>query len=243
MGGAAIAGVSNPINPFLEVRHIASIMNAARSTVLVTCSSADRAWYWLTNSRYRCEFKRALVDPLPEVATPATTSSVLWQSTAAVSTDHAASDDPDRVCAYFRTGGTTAAPKLVQHTQRGQLLNAWISGALLGPERDEVVGQGMPNFHVGGAILTNLRALIMGQDTTDADARRVPDRRGGVEVLGNRPAARHHVGARGPHHMRGALRRRDATSTGHTIRTFSTGGGAMPRAILREYSKSGSASL
>lgn len=67
--------------------------------------------------------------------------------------DDALSDDPDRVCAYFHTGGTTAAPKLVQHTQRGQLLNAWISGALLGP-----VAQGVPNFHVGRAILMNLRA-------------------------------------------------------------------------------------
>jgi acyl-CoA synthetase (AMP-forming)/AMP-acid ligase II len=64
--------------------------------------------------------------------------------------------------AYFHTGGTTSAPKLVQHTQRGQLLNAWISASILGPEQDEIVGLGLPNFHVAGAILTK-RALIMGQ--------------------------------------------------------------------------------
>ena len=46
MWGAAIAGVCNPINPFLDVRHIASIMNAGRSTALVTCTGAAGAGAW-----------------------------------------------------------------------------------------------------------------------------------------------------------------------------------------------------
>ena len=166
MWGAAIAGVSNPINPFLEVRLIASIMNAARSTVLVTCSSAAGQGAWNQADELAAmvpSLKRVLVIHPPGGGDARDDFQRALGEHSGGCIDAAASDDPDRVCAYFHTGGTTAAPKLVQHTQRGQLLNAWISAALLGPERDEVVGQGMPNFHVGGAILMNLRALIMGQ--------------------------------------------------------------------------------
>ena len=40
--GAATAGISCPINPYLETRVVASIMNAARATVLVLYRSLDR---------------------------------------------------------------------------------------------------------------------------------------------------------------------------------------------------------
>ena len=137
MWAAAIAGVSNPINPFLEVRHIASIMNAARSTVLVTCSPRrDRAHgIRLTNSRRWCRASNAcssFITPGGGDASDDFQRALGEHRGGCI--DAAASDDPDRVCAYFHTGGTTAAPKLVQHTQRGQLLNAWISAALGPPD-------------------------------------------------------------------------------------------------------------
>jgi fatty-acyl-CoA synthase len=166
MWGAAIAGVCNPINPFLEVRHIASIMNAARSTVLVTCTDAEGAGAWNRVEELVAvipTLRRVLVIRRPEDRAQADdfTNELALHSPRIF--ESAGTDDPDRVCAYFHTGGTTSAPKLVRHTQRGQLLNAWISASMLGPEQDEIVGQGMPNFHVGGAIIMNLRALIMGQ--------------------------------------------------------------------------------
>jgi fatty-acyl-CoA synthase len=139
------------------------------------------------------------------------------------------------VCAYFHTGGTTAAPKLVQHTQRGQLLNAWISGALLGPDRDEVVAQGMPNFHVGGAILMNLRALIMGQTLLilTPGGFRTP----AVVSKFWDMARRHRITSlvAVPTTCAALCADTNSTSTGHAIRTFSTGGGAMPRDLARVF--------
>jgi fatty-acyl-CoA synthase len=238
MWGAAIAGICNPINPFLDVRHIASIMNAGRSTVLVTCTGAAGAGAWnqldelvaLVPSLRRVlvihppgtgddrdDFERALTDHRGERV------------------DDTASDDPDRVCAYFHTGGTTAAPKLVQHTQRGQLLNAWISGALLGPGRDEIVGQGMPNFHVGGAILMNLRALIMGQTLLmlTPGGFRSPAVVATFWDLARRHGITSVVAV--PTTCAALCADANATAAGHSIRTFSTGGGAMPRDLARAF--------
>ena len=238
MWGAAIAGVSNPINPFLEVRHIASIMNAARSTVLVTCSSAAGQGAWNQVDELAAmvpSLKRVLVIHPPGGGDASDDFQRALAEHRGGCIDDAAGDDPDRVCAYFHTGGTTAAPKLVQHTQRGQLLNAWISAALLGPERDEVVGQGMPNFHVGGAILMNLRALIMGQTLlmlTPGGFRtaavvskfwEIVRRHGITSVLAV------------PTTCAALCADAKATSTGHAIRTFSTGGGAMPRDLARVF--------
>jgi fatty-acyl-CoA synthase len=238
MWGASIAGVCNPINPFLDVRHIASIMNAARTTVLVTCTASDGPGGWNQVDELASmvpSLKRVLVIHPPGGGDAPDDFDGALAKHRGGCIDDAASDDPDRVCAYFHTGGTTAAPKLVQHTQRGQLLNAWISGALLGPERDEVVGQGMPNFHVGGAILLNLRALIMGQTLlmlTPGGFRSpavvstfwdVARRHGITSVLAV------------PTTCAALCADADAASTGHAIRTFSTGGGAMPRDLARVF--------
>jgi fatty-acyl-CoA synthase len=144
-------------------------------------------------------------------------------------------DDPNRVCAYFHTGGTTSAPKLVQHTQRGQLLNAWISASMLGPEQDEVVGLGMPNFHVGGAIIMNLRALIMGQTLlilTSGGFRNPEVVANFWEIArSNRITSVFAV----PTSWAAILAAKGAASDGHSIHTFLTGAGAMPRDLAREF--------
>jgi fatty-acyl-CoA synthase len=238
MWGAAIAGVCNPVNPFLEVRHIAAIMNAARSTVLVTCTSAAGPGAW-----NQLEELTAMVPSLNRVLVihPPGSGDARDDFTRELTEyrgghiDDALGDDPDRVCAYFHTGGTTAAPKLVQHTQRGQLLNAWISGAFLGPDRDEVVAQGMPNFHVGGAILMNLRALIMGQTLLilTPGGFRTPAVVSNFWDLARRHGMTSVLAV--PTTCAALCADTNAISTGHAIRTFSTGGGAMPRDLARVF--------
>jgi fatty-acyl-CoA synthase len=229
MWGAAIAGVCNPINPFLDVRHIASIMNAARSTVLVTCTDAEGAGAWNRVEELVAAvptLRRVLVIHRPEDRAQADD---FINELERHSPRILESEDPDRVCAYFHTGGTTSAPKLVRHTQRGQLLNAWISASILGPEQDEIVGQGMPNFHVGGAIITNLRALIMGQTLLVL----TPGGFRNPEVIANfwEIARSNRITSllAVPTSCAALCGAKDTTSEGHCIRTFLTGGGAMPR--------------
>ena len=170
----------NPINPFLEVRHIASIMNAAQSTVLVTCTAAAGQGAWNQVDELAAmvpSLRRVLVIHPPGGGDARDDFQRALADHRGGRIDDAASDDPERVCAYFHTGGTTAAPKLVQHTERGQLRRHGITSLL--------------------AVPTTCAALC-------ADA--------------------------------------NAASTGHAIRTVSTGGGAMPRDLARVFEESGSAS-
>jgi len=154
----AAAGIANPINPFLRGDQVAAIMNAAGTTVLV-CGGNAR-------------------DQLAELCARVRTLRAVWfvdrQAGADSFREQIAATHDDRLesqpaceesatSALFHTGGTTATPKLVRHTQRGQLLNAWCCGAWSNSSADAIVANGMPYFHVGGAMCCALRAMTFGQ--------------------------------------------------------------------------------
>ncbi|MBA3772812.1 MAG: AMP-binding protein [Ramlibacter sp.] len=58
----------------------------------------------------------------------------------------------DDVVAYFHTGGTTGAPKLVAHTHRSQLCAALGGMAPAGMRPGDVLTATLPLFHVDGTI-------------------------------------------------------------------------------------------
>jgi fatty-acyl-CoA synthase len=66
------------------------------------------------------------------------------------------------VVAYFHTGGTTGAPKLVAHTHRSQLCAALGGMALGGMRPGDVLTASLPLFHVGGTIFCALSAFMAG---------------------------------------------------------------------------------
>jgi fatty-acyl-CoA synthase len=158
----ATAGVANPINPFLRLEHVAGIMNAAGTTVLVCGNDAhgDGAWKHVEELRARVPSLRAVW-----VVGSAESDSFDRQiaSAARDRLQFKASQADTRTVALLHTGGTTAAPKLVQQTQRGLLLNAWCSGAWQGSHADAVVANGMPMFHVSGATVLGLSSVLFGQ--------------------------------------------------------------------------------
>jgi fatty-acyl-CoA synthase len=231
MWGAAIAGIANPINPFLEVSHVAGIMNAARTDVLVTGTSAhgSGAWDHISTLASAVPTLRAILVIEPTNSTDR--DFLIGVKTQSVDLIFTPDSNPDRVSGYFHTGGTTALPKLVRHTQRGQLLNAWISASHMGPARDEVVGHGMPNFHVGGAILLALRSLIMGQTLLTLTPHGFRDR-GMVREFWN-VARQFGMTSLLSAPTTAAMMLGDvaAKGFGHSIRTFTVGGGAMPRSL------------
>jgi fatty-acyl-CoA synthase len=154
----ATAGMANPINPFLRTDHVAAIMNAARTTVLV-CGPAAAG---------QAAELRELVPTLRAVwFTEELAGTDSFRAQIALGERHsltfAGSPGADDTSALFHTGGTTAAPKLVRHTQRGQLLNAWCCGAFADSTAGAIVAVGMPHFHVGGAMCGALRAMVYGQ--------------------------------------------------------------------------------
>jgi fatty-acyl-CoA synthase len=156
------AGIANPINPFLRLEHVAGIMNAAGTTVLVCGGEAhgDGAWKYV-------EELRARVPSLRAVWVVGSSEADSFDRQIALAANDRLEFDPSqdetRTVALLHTGGTTAAPKLVQQTQRGLLLSAWCSGTWHGSHADAIVANGMPMFHVSGATVLGLSAMLFGQ--------------------------------------------------------------------------------
>ncbi|RYY65567.1 MAG: acyl-CoA synthase, partial [Comamonadaceae bacterium] len=69
---------------------------------------------------------------------------------------------PGRIAALFHTGGTTGAPKLVQHTHGNEAHTAWFAHRYYGFDETTVEINGFPLFHVAGAFVYGLSLLAIG---------------------------------------------------------------------------------
>mgnify|MGYP002780513656 CR=1 FL=1 len=170
--GAQAAGIVNPINFLLSADHIADIMNAACSRVVIALGPSPALDIWQKTSEaakkvpslehivwvggQNCETGfdfDALVaqqssEPLPDVG-------------------NASHED---IAAYFHTGGTTGAPKLVCHTHRNEVHAAEATARACNYRAEDVVMLGMPMFHVAGPILLSLAAFGAGAELVVATA-------------------------------------------------------------------------
>ena len=233
---AETVGIGNPINPFLDIGGVAAIMNRIGTNVLVIGSKQFGPGSW---------------DKLPEIvaAVPslrrvlvlgeqAPDEQSFERAIARVDTARFAKlalrDGADDAI-HMPTGGTTGAPKLVRHTQQRQLIDAWLMGGLNGPSADEVVGHGMPNFHVGGLVAIALRTVIFGQTlvTLTADGFRNPGvvrnfweiakRFGITNVIATPTTAAALQAAPGD------------CAQGHRIQNFGCGGSTIPVELLHAF--------
>lgn len=230
--GGCTSGVIATINPHLEPEMVAAILRQIGATGLVTTtahgpSAADRLddiraaapelkSVWLVDGPQEVDFSSALDDQ--------TSDGLAFEP----------SDDAHAGSIFLPTGGTTAAPKLARLNHRGQLLNAWTAGSIMGAAADEVVGVGMPLFHVGGLLMLSLRALVHGQTAlllTPAGFRdpgivsnfwEISRRRGMTSVIATPTTAAALLAARSNHE-------------GHLIRTMTCGGSTIPVELGRKF--------
>lgn len=233
---AETVGIGNPINPFLDIPAAAAIMNRIGSNVLVVGTSQFGPGSWS-----RLDELTAAVPGLRQVyllgdQAPAERSF----ERALAATDRSRFGglrlrDGGDDAIYMPTGGTTGAPKLVRHTQERQLVDAWLMGALNGPSPEEVVGHGMPNFHVGGLVAIALRAMLFGQTlvTFTAEGFRNPGvlrhfwdiakRFGITNVIATPTTAAALQAAPGD------------CANGHRIHNFGCGGSTIPTELLHAF--------
>ena len=170
--GAQAAGIAAPVNPMLDVAHIAAIVDATQAQALVTLApEADSAaWQKAMAVVARCPSLHTVFvvgrDAGAEPAAPPRAGVRLVPFEAALAQqpgERLVSEReiaPDDVCAYFHTGGTTGLPKVAVHTH----LNETFAAAMLArmqPDR-HVVLCGLPLFHVNGAMVTGLGAFHAG---------------------------------------------------------------------------------
>ncbi|MGE0153899.1 MAG: acyl-CoA synthetase [Reyranellaceae bacterium] len=165
--GAETAAIANPINHYLEAAQIVGIMAEAKAKILVTCdpSIVPDIWPKLADIRAKVPTLRHIVvvggRPAPD-ALRYEDEIGKHDASAPPAPRHTAFED---VAALFHTGGTTGTPKLAQHTQGGLVMGALTNGygLLAGP--DDLYFNGLPLFHVGGAICAGLNPMANGCTT------------------------------------------------------------------------------
>jgi len=166
--GAATAASALPLNPLLKAEEIASLCRAAGAKALVALGSLPGTEIW-DKARRVMELVPA-IGALIQVGGEKADSAHHVHSLADLLRSNppplAFSDlpGPDDVAAYFHTGGTTGAPKLVIHTHGNQLAaahgGAWAAGAGI----DDVIVNGLPMFHVASAIFCGLAMFVAGAE-------------------------------------------------------------------------------
>jgi len=175
--GAQAAGIAAPINPLLDIEHIAALVDATGASALVTLAPMPGSDSWdkamavvarcpSLHTVFMVDFNacsapeqraaaQALQPPRPGVRLVSFGAELEQQPGGALLSGRSIA--PDDACAYFHTGGTTGLPKIAVHSHRNEAFVAHMLAQL--QPGHQVVMCGLPLFHVNGALVTGLCAF------------------------------------------------------------------------------------
>ena len=165
--GAEAAGYAVPVNFLLQPTHIAELLQAAGAKILVALGPSPHLDIWeraLTVAKLLPNLKLVQVTAQRQAKLPGDVMDFRAGCEAQPS-GHLIFGTPGRdtdVAAYFHTGGTTGAPKLVTHTHRNQILAAFGGAALLDISEQDAMVMGLPMFHVAATIMSSLSLFMVG---------------------------------------------------------------------------------
>lgn len=181
--GGEAAGIVNAINPLLDAEHIAELIQASDSELLVTLAPFPGTDLWAKVEGLRAQLPalKAIIcvdmaNLLPEPQRSAIKAQrgplpdgVLDfdELIASSPDDHLESGRviaPDDIASYFHTGGTTGTPKLAPHSHANEVAMAYSMNLVTGFAPGDVTLCGLPLFHVNGVIVTGLTAFIGGAE-------------------------------------------------------------------------------
>ena len=162
--GAETAGMICPINYLLDEMHIAELIRASGANILVALGPHPELDIWS-----RVEALESACPGLRHVlavggAPGHQDFAQAIEGMPASSLDFELPRDRSRIAALFHTGGTTGAPKLAQHTYGNQLHSSWGAAQMYALDEGDVVLNGFPMFHVAGAFVYGLSALLSGAE-------------------------------------------------------------------------------
>lgn len=182
--GCEAAGIFNPINPLLEVEHIAAILNEAQTKVLITLAPFPGTELW-----QKAEQISKLVPSLTSILTvdmanflpkglaqaltaerePYLNDTVLDFDLAIAACNNKSLDSGRQIqhhdiASYFHTGGTTGTPKLAPHTHLNELATVWQMSTGLIIKDKSVSLTGLPLFHVNAVFVTGLATWSQGAE-------------------------------------------------------------------------------
>lgn len=164
--GAEAAGYAVPINFLLQAEHVADLVRASGAKILVALGPHPQLDTWQKALQVRESVPGLTLVRVGTPQLPTPDDVVDFHAAIEAQPDHRLTfGEPGRVddvAAYFHTGGTTGAPKLVAHTHRGQLTAALGGAALIGISAEDITTASLPLFHVGGTIFGGLSAFLAG---------------------------------------------------------------------------------
>ncbi len=163
---AETAGFAVPINFLLQADHIAELIRASGAKILVTIGPHPQLDIWEKALQVKQQLPELqLVRVAAPDAEPTEHALDFYTGLMAQPDDHlifGAAGSGDEVAAYFHTGGTTGAPKLVAHTHRNQIVAAYGGSVMLHLSEQDTITNGFPLFHVAGTIAGSLSFFMIG---------------------------------------------------------------------------------
>ena len=160
--GAECAGSALPINFLLQPAAIAELLRAAGASVLVALGPHPSLDIWQKALAVQQALPRLHLVRVGPGDEPALELGELLRAARGDRLEWDELRGGDDIAAYFHTGGTTAAPKLVRHTHDNQICASYGSAVMLDFGPETVLTQGFPMFHVAAAMPCGLGALLCG---------------------------------------------------------------------------------
>ncbi len=163
---AEVAGRACPINPMLRPDHLVSLVRAARAKVAVVLGTNSELDIWnnVIKPLRSSGCIQVVLHTDSEGPSPGSDGSFddLIRSEQKDRLIFSPDPDPNRIAAYFHTGGTTGAPKLAQHTHRNEAFVAAAAALMYRLRPNDVLVNGYPIFHVAGSFCYGLSVLSAG---------------------------------------------------------------------------------
>lgn len=174
--GAQAAGISNPINPMLDAEHLAEIMAAAESKVVICLGQSEHSDIWekvLQAAAVSDNIKTILAVNIPGLCTTKATAQTVEgiqildfdQSIAAQGAeglDSGREFSGEQIAALFHTGGTTGRPKLAQLSHGNMAFLGQLMQVYTAHNERHTVLCGLPLFHIYGCIIQGVAAFSVG---------------------------------------------------------------------------------
>ncbi|NQD94426.1 AMP-binding protein [Pseudomonas sp. CrR25] len=159
---AASIGIANPLNPLLNEEALYSLMLKARSDVIGVLGPLPGSdlWQKVLGVAQRLPHRPRCVSVL--AAGGEWYFDALLEQYSAAELEPSLRPQAGDLAAYFHTGGTTGLPKLACQTHANQVAaaRAYQRSMACGP--GDVTLNGLPLFHVAGALVNSLGGLASG---------------------------------------------------------------------------------
>ena len=165
--GAGTAGIANPLNPLLSENALLALTEKAQTDIIIALgpNPVSDIWQKAQSVAQQMSNKPKLIPVVfsNEETGESFDSLLAGYSDAPLPKEWLPSADD--ITAYFHTGGTTGTPKLAMHTHSNHLCTAHAFLRTMQTEVGDVGLNGLPLFHVAGALIVGLGALAAGMNS------------------------------------------------------------------------------